>query len=298
MSFTKTYKKNFLFLTLLIVQQALLAQKPEKPVVPLSFEKGTLIYAPDSLGNRIPDFSYCGYKASEQPIPTIPVKIVVPVTKGDATLRIQSALDYVASLPLDANGFRGAVLLQKGTYEVFGQLRIIASGVVLRGSGVNATTIVGAGIGRLALIKIVGKNDIPRDLYELKITDIYVPVNALKFNVDSSILFKQHSNKIIIRRPSTANWIKVLGTDHFGGGITALGWKPGDRDLFFDRTITKKEGTTITIDAPLTTALDTTYGGASIYFYNGTERINNCGIENLSCLSTYDKANPKDEDHR
>src|SRR5436190_18145787 len=274
------------------------AQKEAKPLPPLFFDKGKLIYTPDPQGNRIPDFSYCGYMASEKPIPTVPVKVVVPVAKGDATLRIQSALDYVASLPLDANGFRGAVLLQKGNYEVLGQLRIAASGVVLRGSGVNSTTITGAGTGRLALIKIVGKNDIPRDMYGLKITDVYVPVNAKKFNVDSSNLIKSQSNKNIIRRPSTEKWIKDLATDHFGGGITALGWKPGDRDLFFDRTITKIDGTTITIDAPLTTALDTTYGGATIYFYNGTGRINNCGVENLRCLSVYDKNNPKDEDHR
>ena len=99
MSLATTYRKIFLLLTLLIFQQALPAQKPEKPVVPLSFERGKLIYTADPNGDRIPDFSYCGYKASEQPIPTTPVKVIVPVTKGDATLRIQSALDYVASLP-------------------------------------------------------------------------------------------------------------------------------------------------------------------------------------------------------
>jgi hypothetical protein len=274
------------------------AQKEAKPLPPLLFDKGKLAYTPDEQGNRIPDFSYCGYMASEKPIPIIPVKVVVPVAKGDATLRIQSALDYVASLPIDANGFRGAVLLQKGNYDVLGQLRITASGVVLRGSGVNETTIVGAGTGRLALIKIVGKNDIPRDMYGLKIADVYVPVNATKFNVDSSILIKSHSNKIIIRRPSTERLDKRFSYRYFGGGITALGWKPGDRDLFFDRTITKIEGTTITIDAALTTALDTTYGGATVYFYNGTGKINNCGVENLRCVSAYDKSNPKDEDHR
>ncbi|WP_276501023.1 DUF6298 domain-containing protein [Terrimonas pollutisoli] len=274
------------------------AQKEAKPTPPLAFLNGHLSYTTDSLDNRIPDFSYCGYKASEQPIPNVDVKVVVPVKAGDATLRIQSALDYVASLPVDANGFRGAVLLQKGTYEVSGQLRITASGVVLRGSGVNATTIVGAGTGRLALIKIIGRSAIPGDLAGLRITDAYVPVNAMNFHVDRTINFKQQSNKIIIRRPSTVNWIKLLGTDHFGGGITALGWKPGDRDLFFDRTITKIEGNTVYIDAPITTALDTTYGGASIYFYNNDGRINNCGVENIKLVSTYDKANPKDEDHR
>src|SRR5204863_1471115 len=133
-------------------------QKEAKPLPPLSFDKGKLVYTTDPSGDRIPDFSYCGYKASGQPIPTIDIKVVVPVSKGDATLRIQSALDYVASLPVDANGFRGAVLMQKGNYEVYGQLLITASGVVLRGSGAtaNGTTITGAGTGRLALIKIIG----------------------------------------------------------------------------------------------------------------------------------------------
>jgi hypothetical protein len=298
LSLATTYRKNFLLLVLLIFQQALLAQKPEKPVVPLSFEKGKLVYSPDSLGNRIPDFSYCGYKASEQPIPTVSVKVIVPVAKGDATLRIQSALDYVASLPLDENGFRGAVLLQKGTYKVFGQLRITASGVVLRGSGVKETIIVGAGTGRLALIKIIGKNDLVRN-GELKITDSYVPVNALSFKVNQTFDQKHDlNNKIIIHRPSTDKWIKTLGADHFGGGIAALGWKPGDRDLYFYRTITKIDGNTITIDAPITTALDSSYGGASIDFYIWQGRINNCGIENLNCVSAYDKTNLKDEDHR
>nr|WP_294903592.1 DUF6298 domain-containing protein [uncultured Lacibacter sp.] len=289
---------QFLVLISLISQQVLLAQKPVKPVPPLFSDKGKLVYSPDQLGNRIPDYSYSGYKASEQPIPTVEVKVVVPVKAGDATLRIQSALDYVASLPADANGFRGAVLLQKGTYEVFGQLRITASGVVLRGSGINTTTIVGAGTGRLALIKIIGKKINQSSAFGIKITDAYVPVNAMSFHVDESISMKEHSNRIIIRRPSTANWIQLLGTDHFGGGITALGWKPGERDVLMDRSITKIEGNTVYIDAPVTSALDTTYGGATISFYNNDGRINNCGVENVKLISTYDKANPKDEDHR
>jgi hypothetical protein len=299
LSLAKTYKKIFHLLILFIFQQALVAQKPPKPVVPLSFENGKLIYTPDSLGNRIPDFSYCGYKASEQPIPTIPVKVVVPVSKGDATLRIQSALDHVASLPIDANGFRGAVLLQKGTYEVLGQLRISVSGVVLRGSGVNETTIVGAGTGRLALIKIIGKNEIVQvGTGDVKITDAYIPVNSTKFNVELDFSGRDIINTIVIRRPSTKQWITTLGTEIFGGGISALGWKPGDRDLYFDRTISKIEGKTITIDAPLTTALDSAFGGGTITFYYKKGRIDNAGIENLHLISTYDKNNPKDEDHR
>lgn len=298
MHYHQLYRPALYVLTWLFSQQALLAQKPAKPVPPLYYGKGRLVYTAESNGDRIPDFSYCGYKASEEPIPFVPVKVVVPVTKGDATLRIQSALDYVASLPENSSGIRGAVLLQKGNYEVNGQLRINASGVVLRGSGVSQTTITGAGTGRLALIKIIGKNTVSKDMTGLKISDAYVPVNALSFQVDGRLDIKENSGNIIIRRPSTNKWISDLGTDHFGGGITALGWKPGDHDLFIDRVIKKIEGNRIFIDAPLTTALDSVYGGASIYFYNPEGRVKYSGVENLTCVSVYDKANPKDEDHR
>jgi len=296
---TKRAYRFLCFIISLFIQQALPAQKQVKPVPPLYSDKGKLVYSPDQLGNRIPDYSYCGYKASEQAIPTVAVKVVVPVKAGDATLRIQSALDYVASLPADANGFRGAVLLQKGSYEVFGQLRITASGVVLRGSGINATTIIGAGTGRLALIKITGTNEkVQVGQNDIKIIDPYVPVNATTFKVAIDFTGRDLLNTITIRRPSTQKWITTLGTDIFGGGISALGWKPGDRDLFFDRTITKIEGNIITIDAPLTTALDSTYGGGTVTFYNDKGRIANCGIENISLISSYDKTNLKDEDHR
>ena len=298
MTYKQIYQSVFFLLILSIFQQALLAQKPVKPVLPLYVDKGKLIYTSDSLGNRIPDFSYCGYKASEQPIPVVAIKVVVPVVKGDATLRIQSALDYVASLPLNANGFRGAVLLQKGIYEVLGQLRITASGVVLRGSGVNATTIVGAGNGRLALLKIIGEKKI-EGLKEIKIDDAYVPLNATSFHVTFDFSNMKPGGSIIIHRPSTQKWIETLGTNIFGGGISALGWKPGERDLFFDRRITEIDGNKITIDAPITTAIDSNYGGGFVSFsYGRVWRINNCGIENLRCVSSYDKNNLKDEDHR
>jgi hypothetical protein len=107
-----------------------------KPVPPIiAGTGGRMEYTTDSQGDRVPDFSYCGYKASEQSIPDVPVKIVVSAIAGDATLRIQSALDYVATLPLDKDGFRGAVLLGKGLHFLEGHLKINASGVILRGSG-------------------------------------------------------------------------------------------------------------------------------------------------------------------
>lgn len=273
--------------------------KKAEPKPPVYAEKGgSLSYTPDERGNRIPDFSYAGYKAGAQAIPEVPVKVFVPSKKGDATFRIQSAIDHVSSLPIDKNGFRGAVLLEKGRFQVDGALHITASGVVLRGSGMSdeGTVLFGADVDRETLISVYGKND-KKTAAEIKISDEYVPVNSLTFTISAGAKLKAGDN-IRVRRPSTKEWIDKIGTDHFGGGITSLGWKPGTRDIFWDRKVVAVNGNTVTIDAPLTTALDAVYGGGTVAAYTWPGRISNSGIENLQLESAYNKANPKDEDHR
>jgi hypothetical protein len=294
-------KRRIILFSLLIVSLfspgAIYAQKT-KPVSPISIgSEKKLVYAKDSLGNRVPDFSYAGYKAGEEVIPNVSIQITVPLTKGDATEKIQSAIDYVSSLPLDKNGFRGAVLLEKGQYQVQGALYIRASGVVLRGSGMtaNGTTMIGAGKDRQTLITITGKNDRTTET-SIRINEAYVPVNANQLHIKNNS-FKT-GDEVLIHRPSTKKWIDVLGTAHFGGGITALGWKPGERDLFWDRKIISVNKETVTLDAPLTTALDTTYGGGFISKYKWPGRIEQSGVENIRLVSSYDVFNPKDEAHR
>jgi hypothetical protein len=283
----------------LFVQAPAWAQtKKTKPQPPVTVEKsGKLVYATNAKGDRIPDYSYCGYKASEQEIPTVPVKVVVLVKPGDATSRIQAAINYVSTLSADKNGFRGTVLLNKGTYQVAGSLKINTSGVVLRGSGMqdNGTTLVAAGADRETFIRVTGKDD---RVYgdTVKITDTYVPVNATTLHVAAG-KFKV-GDYISIRRPSTKNWIDTLGTDHFGGGITTLGWKPGERDIIWDRRIIAVSGNAITVDAPITTALDALFGGATITTYKWAGRIQQVGIEKVRLQSAYDAKNLKDEAHR
>ncbi|MGZ3881137.1 MAG: DUF6298 domain-containing protein, partial [Flavisolibacter sp.] len=208
----------------------------------------------------------------------------------------QSAIDYVSTLPLDKNGFRGAVLLQKGIYKVEGQLKMSFSGVVLRGSGVNQTIIMGAGSDRQTLIRVEGVNNKIVGK-QVSITDAYDPVNATRFSLESTSGLGP-GDRVIIHRPSTLKWIQALHVETFGGGISALGWKPGERDLYFDRKVVAVSGNTITVDAPITTALDTSYGVSTIASYSWPGRIQNVGIENLSLESVYDISNPKDEAHR
>jgi len=89
----------------------------------------------DTLVNIIPDFSYAGYKGGGVALPeNVPVKITLePDGSQNDLARIQDAINQVSVMPMDENGFRGAVLLKAGLYKVEGPLTISASGVVLRG---------------------------------------------------------------------------------------------------------------------------------------------------------------------
>src|SRR2546426_789445 len=82
----------------------------------------------------------------------------------------------------------------------------------------------GTGTDRETLIRITGIND--RALAPASsVTDPYVPVNANKVTVASAADFKV-GDEVVVKRPSTKKWISTLGTETFGGGISALGWKP------------------------------------------------------------------------
>src|SRR5262249_40084061 len=86
-------------------------------------------------GDRIMDFSSAGYMRGGVALPDSPVRQSVSPSGGDDTSAIQAAIDAVAGMTPDANGFRGTVLLAPGTFNLSGTLNITASGVVLRGSG-------------------------------------------------------------------------------------------------------------------------------------------------------------------
>jgi len=277
------------------------AASPKKdPIISIGSD-GKLIYSRDPQGNRVPDFSHCGFAGGDRPIPDAPIRIVVPPAQGDSTARIQRAIDYVSRLPLDTSGLRGAVLLLRGRHEISRGLRLDKSGVVLRGQGMdeNGTVLVATGEDRRTLIRITGCNDRTNQLSKSwEIEDDYVPVGATTFHLKQASGLKVGDNINIIR-PSTQVWIDRLGMNEFGGGIGdwRLVWKPGSRDLVWDRIVKSIDGELITVDAPLTTAIDKSLGGGRIEAYSWPGRINNVGIENLRCESTFDAANPKDENH-
>ncbi|MDR2804830.1 MAG: DUF6298 domain-containing protein [Dysgonamonadaceae bacterium] len=262
--------------------------------------EGKLVYTVFENGDRIPDYSYCGYEASEKEIPFIPAKVKVVWKASDATERIQNAIDYVSALPAGQDGFRGAVLLEKGLYRIEGSLRINASGVVLRGSGygTDGTILLGTGKDRNTLICIAGANDKTTE-DSIPITGKYLPLNATAIPLPANHPFKK-GDKIVITRPSTEKWLQDIGADKIGFYVDypLTHWTPGDFDFCWERTVTEVHPDAIAIDVPLTHALSADYGMGFVSRYRWNGRIRQVGVENLRCVSEYNPENTKDENHR
>ena len=87
----------------------------------------------------IPDFSYAGFMGGGVALPEVAVVQTLAPQAGDNRERIQAAIDGIAALTPNDSGFRGALLLEAGTWEVEGTLTISASGIVLRGEAVSYT---------------------------------------------------------------------------------------------------------------------------------------------------------------
>ena len=259
---------------------------------PLSVgDDGRLTYHADPRNNRIPDFSSCGYAGSDYPIPTVPATILVRPTGGDDTRLLQAALDHVAQLPLQPDNLRGAVLLDRGEFRIEGQLRMRASGVVLRGCGAtpSGTTLRGSGIDRRPLILVSGNASELQPGPGHAVVDEYVPLGAYQITLGNVDGLSQ-GDTVLIQCPSSTTWIRELGMDR-------LGWRAGSRDIRWLRGIRSIDQDTITLDAALTTAIQQRHGGATLRKVVRNHHVENVGIEDLRLVSDFNRHKPHDEDH-
>jgi hypothetical protein len=207
----KLLKLSFLMTLLCFVFNSAEAQnKKVEPPKPIFKDKdGKLQYTPDSLGNRIPDFSFSGYMGGNQPIPKGPIKAFVSVIEDDATVKIQSAIDYVSRLPINENGIRGVVLLQKGIFHVSEYIKnkCFRSYTSWKWNGKWWYCYFSFWLRSHRSNKDLRKNDRKID-QELPISDKYVPVNSTQITVSNPSNF-QIGDQILIHRPSPKNWITM-----------------------------------------------------------------------------------------
>lgn len=246
---------------------------------------GNLVYTTLPQGDHIMDFSWAGYMGGGVSLPEVPVATTVSPSGGDDSSAIQSALDLVASLIPDGNGFRGAVLLAPGTFNISSTLNMNASGLVLRGSGSasNGTVINMYGSAGFLAVSMKGSGSYSTDS-TANIIDSYVPSGTNTITVDDASGFNV-SNNVLIRRPATADWIHLLGMDTLVRDGQPQTWLTVGSAITTDRVIQAISGNTITLDAPLTDSFDSTYLGSPVgtisnYAFPG--RISQDGLEHLT----------------
>jgi hypothetical protein len=256
-------------------------------------EQGRLIYIPDSKGNRVPDFSYVGYRNGEVDIPNVPVVKTLSPVSGDNRTRIQDAINEISNLPL-VNGFRGALLLRAGVFRVSGDLKITKSGVVIRGSGSGSTgtRILSTSRSQITVVRFLGSGGASEtgetgDDTRKTIQGQYIPIGTRTVTVDSDHRFKV-GDRVFINQTRNSAWVSLLGMGQYG-------WSPSSYTFDYKRTIVAVNGNKITLDAPLVEPIDKQYGNAHLTTYSWNGRLENVGIENLQLDSVYSSST--DESH-
>ena len=266
---------------------------------------GRLVYRPyTDKGDKILDFSYCGYKASEEPIPDIPTVETLNPLPGeaapegtmayprgpDSASRIQAALDKVAARQPAASGYRGAVLLTRGTYYVKGGLTM-SSGVVLRGQGdgPDGTVLIfdnpqGVGISMGQAVPTV----------ELEaasvITDAYVPSGSVAVTVQDAGLFDV-GDEVHITKTVNDTWIETLGMTFPDGarpGRRLTPWTPQAYQIKHVRRIAAIDGNRIRFDVPLPQSFVAEHGGGKVTKIDTSGTASHMGVEGLRIISNYD----------
>jgi hypothetical protein len=287
----------FILLCLHITQRVEGAES--KIVKPMA--DGSLVMFPwNEQGDKIPDFSYCGYRNGGVKLPDVPTLVTLePSGAEDESGRIQAALDELGKNLAKTPDGRGALLLKKGLWKVNKTLTMSYSGVVLRGEGdgEDGTVLLATGTWRFFLVEV--KSGLPNPPWPATppsthiIDQTYIPVGSTRFNIlkdgdkryakvpekDSLIKNLKPGDSILIFKPSTKEWVKDLGMDIY---------KYWNAYAHFERKIVSISNGELVFDVPLPQSLDEKYGGGVVIPAPPDFRIRECGIENLRFDSTYD----------
>ncbi len=252
-----------------------------------------------------PDFSFAGYKKNQEPLPFVPEVITLhPGNKNDR-VAIQNAIDSVAKRPLK-NGFRGAIVLQKGEYYVDNTLTIRKSGIVLRGEGQgeNGTVLHATNqasdwapdkpiwpslafeMQKFVFIELSGnatkshrqnKQPITADV---KVGNTAIPVGDVSsFKIGDLVELTKTVNQV---------WLDKVEMEQFG-------WSVENYQLKYRSKVVKRDlnKNILTIEDPLVDNFLLGEGGGTVESISFPKRIENVGVENLRLISTTDGPTPE-----
>ncbi len=269
-----------------------------------------MLWIPQIL-NSLPDFSYAGYKSAEAPLPDVAVVRTVSPIDGDNTAHLQAAIDSVGNLPMDANGIRGALLLNPGIYQISGTLKVPYSGVVLRGSGDDDDAL------HNTILYAVGDTPHQRDVVlignssriwgntqvigtQQNILDDSIPCGSRTLTVADGSKY-QVGQPLIIFHPCTQEWLAAV---NYGGvpypdpsspSDPDERWTTGQLPIVYHRYITAIRGNIIEVDAPVFYTLRKALAQSYVYVPSMNGTITQSALENLRI--EIESAGGTDENH-
>ena len=190
-------------------------------------------------------------------------------------------------MPADEEGFRGAVVLRRGTYYLKDRI-YLRTGVVLRGegSGEDGTVLVFHVPDGTGLTLGEGVKPVELDL-TTRITDPYVPTGSRSFNIQDPSGFSV-GDLIHVTKTTNDAWVRTLGMHQ----KIEKPWTANAYQLKHLREITAIEGTTITLDVPTADGMINEHGGGSITKVElPPETSSLMGVEHLRLISNYNANN-------
>lgn len=241
--------------------------------ISIGFAGGHVTYGLNSVGDRIPDYSSAGYGGGGVTIPSPSVTTTLnPNASGDDTARIQAAIDNIGNQSVGANGFRGVLKLNAGVYRISTALNVGFSGIVIRGAGSGpGGTILRRTAANGDAITVDNGGGLKSQVGSTyNITTSYVPVGATYFALNTTSGLAVGDTISISRNPTTA-WISQLPESQTTRSY-GVSW---------DRVITEIDGNRIRVDAPVMQAIESQWGGGTVFKYTWTSRLTNVGIEDL-----------------
>ncbi|EFJ06003.1 hypothetical protein SELMODRAFT_431083 [Selaginella moellendorffii] len=253
-----------------------------------------LVYKSTSTGDTIMDFSAVGYLGSDATLPdNVPVRrTLYPVRSGGSSKSdgdaIQQAIDEVSSLPLDpSTGFRGAIQLSSGVFDVRGHhFTINASGILITGSSSSETilhanvSIAEDGMHVYALFSVESPQQTISEVGHRAAIIETVPSGSRYVKLDSSSGLKP-GDLVSIVWPMTSKWIQMMKMSERWGNYA---------ETSIERRVIRvdAEKNTVFLDVPVPFRVDLEYLSSSQPAYlvkvEISGRVSQVGLENFKAV--------------
>lgn len=177
-----------------------------------------------SRGDRLPDFSYCGYHNSETPLPEIGAPDISIKAPGDAAADMTSAIQGAIDAAFNSGG--GTVTIPPGSFSITAGIQI-RSNVILTGSTGDVTTLTLQEAPAVPVFTLGNAGNVTRPKYGFRsnITSDYVPIGTSVVTVVNSTGFAVNES-VYVSRIATEAWIRDNGMSNLVRDGVAQTWIP------------------------------------------------------------------------